>query len=83
LNEVKQRMSAAFESKSLRDPFGDEIKLNCAPGPGRYQVPEQTIKLSEARKPALQCFESTTERFANVSMILILALSQHKLNLNF
>eukprot|EP00596_Hydrurales_sp_CCMP1899_P001047 CAMPEP_0119041194 /NCGR_PEP_ID=MMETSP1177-20130426/11383_1 /TAXON_ID=2985 /ORGANISM="Ochromonas sp, Strain CCMP1899" /LENGTH=289 /DNA_ID=CAMNT_0007007043 /DNA_START=200 /DNA_END=1070 /DNA_ORIENTATION=+ len=32
LNEVRNRQSAAFESKSIRDPFGDEIKRNCAPG---------------------------------------------------
>jgi hypothetical protein len=38
----RSRQSAAFESKSIRDPFGDEIKRNCAPGPGQYEVREGT-----------------------------------------
>jgi hypothetical protein len=40
--EYRSRQSAAFESKSIRDPFGDEIKRNCAPGPGQYEVREGT-----------------------------------------
>ena len=31
-NDVKNKQSAAFESKSVRDPFGDSTKLNCSPG---------------------------------------------------
>ena len=59
LNEVK----TAFESKTLRDSIGDEIKRRFAPGPQEYDVPSG-MKV-ETRPVKNQFFSSSVQRFTN------------------
>lgn len=63
LNEVKSRQTSSFESKTIRDSLGDEIKRRFAPGPQQYTVPS-TFK-AETKPIKNQFFLSSSQRFQN------------------
>jgi hypothetical protein len=63
LNEVKSRQTSSFESKTIRDSLGDEIKRRFAPGPQQYTVPS-TFK-TETKPAKNQYFLSSSQRFQN------------------
>jgi hypothetical protein len=65
LNQANARQLSSFASTSQRAELTKKIDPN-EPGPGTYNIPRDGLQIRKTR-PKTQCFDSTSNRFQDVS----------------